>query len=189
MRAIGVSNFEVNHLLEIFNLNASIPSVNQVCSLYHIFSSLKFFLNRLNSILTGMKTSFLSFARNTILPLIDFLQAVHLIVQCDLVPLGILFQICGSIPMLLRSHRNTVKHLHKLYIDSIDSKTSLSILGLATPHTWWRIYRYSILSLMSKIGWLCPIWSTQQWVTCVVIQDSFCKTSFTFFWLISFFTI
>jgi diketogulonate reductase-like aldo/keto reductase len=30
VRAIGVSNYEVNHLLEIFNLNSSIPSVNQV---------------------------------------------------------------------------------------------------------------------------------------------------------------
>jgi len=30
VRAIGVSNFEVNHLLEILNLNSSIPSVNQV---------------------------------------------------------------------------------------------------------------------------------------------------------------
>ena len=135
MRAIGVSNFEVNHLLEIFNLNSSIPSVNQVCSLYQIIFSLKFSLNRLNSILTGMKTNFLIFARNIILPLIAFLQVVHLIVQCGLVPLGILFQIYGSIPMLLRSHRNTVKHLHKLYIDGIGSKISLSILALATPHT------------------------------------------------------
>ncbi|CAF3588633.1 unnamed protein product [Adineta steineri] len=30
VRAIGVSNYEVNHLLEIFNLNSTIPSVNQV---------------------------------------------------------------------------------------------------------------------------------------------------------------
>ncbi|CAF1455016.1 unnamed protein product [Adineta steineri] len=30
VRAIGVSNFEVNHLLEIINLNSSTPSVNQV---------------------------------------------------------------------------------------------------------------------------------------------------------------
>jgi diketogulonate reductase-like aldo/keto reductase len=30
VRAIGVSNFEVNHLLDIFNLNSTIPSVNQV---------------------------------------------------------------------------------------------------------------------------------------------------------------
>jgi len=29
VRAIGVSNYEVNHLLEIFNLNSTIPSVNQ----------------------------------------------------------------------------------------------------------------------------------------------------------------
>ncbi|CAF2549625.1 unnamed protein product [Rotaria sp. Silwood2] len=30
VRAIGVSNYEVNHLLEIFNLNSTIPSVNQL---------------------------------------------------------------------------------------------------------------------------------------------------------------
>ncbi|UJR36920.1 hypothetical protein I4U23_029632 [Adineta vaga] len=30
VRAIGVSNYEVNHLLEIFNLNSTLPSVNQV---------------------------------------------------------------------------------------------------------------------------------------------------------------
>jgi diketogulonate reductase-like aldo/keto reductase len=30
VRAIGVSNYEVNHLLEIFNLQSNIPSVNQV---------------------------------------------------------------------------------------------------------------------------------------------------------------
>lgn len=30
VRAIGVSNYQVNHLLEIFNLNSSIPSVNQI---------------------------------------------------------------------------------------------------------------------------------------------------------------
>ncbi|CAF3353590.1 unnamed protein product [Rotaria socialis] len=30
VRAIGVSNYEANHLLEIFNLNSTIPSVNQV---------------------------------------------------------------------------------------------------------------------------------------------------------------
>ncbi|CAF1225850.1 unnamed protein product [Rotaria sordida] len=30
VRAIGVSNFQVNHLLDIFNLNSSIPAVNQV---------------------------------------------------------------------------------------------------------------------------------------------------------------
>lgn len=29
-RAIGVSNFEINHLQDIFDMNSLIPSVNQV---------------------------------------------------------------------------------------------------------------------------------------------------------------